>query len=256
VLKNAVKFTPSGGKISVSTRTSGDGKRVEIEISDTGIGMTPAEISRVFDAFTQGEHAAQGHRFGGLGLGLTISRMLTEMHGGTIRASSAGPEQGSVFVIEFPLHHEVVRARKESDVPSGYSRPPLGGVARAKKATVGRILLVEDHEPTRVTLTRLLTRRRWEVLTAATVAEARALASNQVFNLLISDIGLPDGNGYDLMVELRERHGLKGIALSGYGMEEDLARSRQAGFLAHLTKPLSVESLDAALAAVAASAKS
>ena len=112
------------------------------------------------------------------------------------------------------------------------------------------ILLVEDHEPTRTALAHLLTRRHYEVKTAASVAEARALSQKQVFHLLISDIGLPDGNGFELMRELRAGNtDLQGIALTGYGMEEDIARSRNAGFASHLIKPIRVQSLEAALAA-------
>ena len=111
-----------------------------------------------------------------------------------------------------------------------------------------RILLVEDHEPTRTALTHLLSRRNFEVLTAASVAEGRELASKNKIDLLISDIGLPDGSGYALMIELRKLYGLNGIALTGYGMEEDVAHSQKAGFVAHLTKPVRIQSLDSALA--------
>jgi CheY-like chemotaxis protein len=111
-------------------------------------------------------------------------------------------------------------------------------------------LLVEDHEPTRTALAQLLTRRHYEVKTAASVAEARELSKQQEFQLLISDIGLPDGNGLELMSQLRAGNtALKGIALTGYGMEEDIARSQHAGFASHLTKPIRMQSLEAALAA-------
>jgi CheY-like chemotaxis protein len=108
-------------------------------------------------------------------------------------------------------------------------------------------LLVEDHEPTRLALSHLLTRRLYEVIVAASLAEARILAGAQSFDLLISDIGLPDGNGCDLMIELNKDGLVRGIALTGYGMEEDLKRSQNAGFIAHLTKPVRIESLEAAL---------
>ncbi len=110
-----------------------------------------------------------------------------------------------------------------------------------------RILLVEDHEPTRVALAQLLKRRKHQVTTAGTVAEALAAAESNTFDLVMSDIGLPDGNGNDLMRELRSRYKLRGIALTGYGMSEDIARTQAAGFMAHLTKPISVQSLDQAL---------
>ena len=110
-----------------------------------------------------------------------------------------------------------------------------------------RILLVEDHDPTRLALTQLLLRRHYKVEAAASLAEARALAQDHDFDLLISDIGLPDGNGCDLMREIGEVQSIQGIALTGYGMEEDVAKTRDAGFIAHLTKPVRIESLEAAL---------
>jgi CheY-like chemotaxis protein len=111
-----------------------------------------------------------------------------------------------------------------------------------------RVLLVEDHEPTRKTLTLLLLRRRYEVVAASSVAEA--LAHPQNFHVLISDIGLPDGNGYDLMIEMCKRGSIQGIALTGFGMEQDVSRSRKAGFFTHLTKPVKIQSLESALNAV------
>ena len=111
-----------------------------------------------------------------------------------------------------------------------------------------RILLVEDHQPTRVTLERLLTRRGYAVSSAETAAEARRLAAEREFDLVVSDIGLPDTDGFSLMELLRERYGLRGIALTGYGMEEDVARSRAAGYVAHLTKPVDIQKLEAVLA--------
>jgi CheY-like chemotaxis protein len=114
---------------------------------------------------------------------------------------------------------------------------------------LGRILLVEDHHPTRQALEQLLVRRKYRVRSAGTAAEARAIARQELFDLLISDIGLPDGSGYELMKELKARYGLMGISLTGYGMEEDVLKSRAAGFVQHLTKPVRMQLLDEALAA-------
>ncbi|HTO04525.1 MAG TPA: response regulator, partial [Opitutus sp.] len=113
-----------------------------------------------------------------------------------------------------------------------------------------RILLVEDHAATRIALARLLSRRKHEVSTAASVAEARQLGRTQTFDLLITDIGLPDGSGYELMGELHDLHGLKGIAMTGYGMDEDVERSTKAGFSAHLMKPVKMQTLEEAIIAV------
>jgi PAS domain S-box-containing protein len=240
LLKNAVKFTPNGGQIIVETSSSEN--KIFVKFSDTGIGMTPDELSGIFTAFSQGEHAAvNGHRFGGLGLGLSISQKLTELHSGKITASSAGRDKGSAFSVELPL-----ATAAESIRDPATPIPPENTASSAAPKSI-RILLVEDHEPTRTTLANLLVRRRYEVAAAATVAEARALAGTRNFDLLITDIGLPDGNGYDLMSELGKKSRLRGIALTGYGMEHDVARSENAGFDAHLTKPVRIQSLEAAL---------
>ncbi|HXB60993.1 MAG TPA: response regulator [Candidatus Acidoferrales bacterium] len=240
LLKNAVKFTPHGGQIIIETSSGED--KIFVKISDTGIGMTPEELSAIFTAFSQGEHAAaNGHRFGGLGLGLSISQKLTELHSGKITASSLGRDKGSAFTVELPLA-SAADTVGDPATPKPPENVPSGGSAKSL-----RILLVEDHEPTRTTLAGLLARRRYEVSAAATVAEARALAGTRSFDLLITDIGLPDGNGYDLMNELGKKNNLRGIALTGYGMEHDVARSENAGFDAHLTKPVRIQSLEAAL---------
>jgi PAS domain S-box-containing protein len=245
VLKNAVKFTPEGGSISITTHSLPESDRMQIIIADTGIGMAPSEVTRVFDAFTQGGHATEGgsHRFGGLGLGLAISRMLIQNHSGRIEAQSAGPGQGSTFTVYLPLAPQVPETlpiQSPEDHPSSAASVPVD------PASV-RILLVEDHEPTRTSLAQLLSRRHYQVATAGTAAEALAAAANTCFDLLISDIGLPDGNGNDLMTTLAATQGIKGIALTGYGMERDVIRTREAGFHTHLTKPIRMESLERAI---------
>lgn len=250
VIKNAVKFTPDNGQITVTSRDSEDDGALVITVSDTGIGMTDIELDRVFGAFAQGDHAAGGgsHRFGGLGLGLAISRMLVERHGGSITASSEGRNHGSTFVIRMPMIDSGLVGAGGESCPN---QTLVGGTP--EPVSDSRILLVEDHEPTRTALAHLLKRRRYRIMTAGSLAEAQSLARTNKFDLLISDIGLPDGSGYELMAALRNEAGLRGIALTGYGMEHDLARSRSAGFEAHLTKPIRVQSLDAALASLARS---
>ncbi|MGA2868701.1 MAG: ATP-binding protein, partial [Verrucomicrobiota bacterium] len=243
LLRNAVKFTHARGHVTVETRDSAGDSKFTLLITDTGIGMNAEEINRIFNPFSQGDHANDnGHRFGGLGLGLAISQKLIGLLGGQIRASSAGRDQGSVFMVELPLAPvgEKPAALKTTSpaIPPPAAPPPKNG---------RRVLLVEDHEPTRLALSHLLTRRLYEVIVAASLAEARILAGAQSFDLLISDIGLPDGNGCDLMIELNKDGLIRGIALTGYGMEEDLKRSQNAGFIAHLTKPVRIESLEAAL---------
>jgi CheY-like chemotaxis protein len=212
--------------------------------------MTSDELRRIFDAFSQGDHANDGGsmRFGGLGLGLAITRMLVDLHRGQIRAASAGRGHGATFSIELPLVEEGERAAAS---PSKTIQPPASATQdRGSGPLISslRILLVEDHEPTRTALSSLLGRRKHQVTAAGSLAEARALFAPGKFDLIISDIGLPDGNGYELMSEWREVPGLKGIALSGYGMEHDVSRSWEAGFSSHLTKPVKMETLDNAIA--------
>lgn len=242
VLKNAAKFTPKDGTITVATRC--ENRRGVVTISDTGIGMTSEELQRIFDAFAQGDHASgHAHRFGGLGLGLAISKTLIELHGGTIAARSEGRGRGSSFRIELPLANPspkppvtVTGASEGTSAPFSSNGGPLR-----------HALVVEDHEPTRIALARLLTRRKYEVHTAGSVAEARTIAGQARVELILSDIGLPDGTGYEVMREFAHVDGVRGIALTGYGHQNDIAQSLAAGFSAHLTKPVDVRSLDKAL---------
>ncbi|MEO6005168.1 MAG: PAS domain S-box protein [Opitutus sp.] len=242
LLKNAAKFTPHGGSVVLATSNEVSGC-LTVRVSDTGIGMRPEELSRIFEAFEQGDHGAKvgSHRFGGLGLGLTIARRLIELHDGKLEAASEGPTRGATFTLTLPLYVAV-------------NSPAINGASAGKSPAASdgprdgvRILLVEDHEPTRHAVEGLLRRRKYVVTTAGSVSEALQRASTAAFDLVISDVGLPDGDGSSLMAELRSRFGLRGIALTGYGMDDDIERSRAAGFVAHLTKPIRVEALDAAL---------
>jgi CheY-like chemotaxis protein len=258
VLKNAVKFTQDGGHISVETHShqgsGGHGRdpredgAIVIKISDNGIGLAPEEIGHVFSAFAQGDHVVNHslHRFGGLGLGLTISRTLVELHAGTIEAESAGRNEGATFTVELPFAGAATQTQ-----PAPASKLPLEATAhRSTSDNNGlRILLVEDHQPTRDALVPLLVRRKHTVTSVGTVKEAREKALVEKFDLVLSDIGLPDGNGYELMSELREKYSLRGVAMTGYGAEQDVAKAREAGFVSHLTKPVRMESLEQALGA-------
>ena len=241
ILKNAAKFTPAGGTIRIETENL-DGELV-IRITDTGVGMEPAELARIFNAFAQGNHAkaSTGHRFGGLGLGLAISRRLVELHGGSIAATSAGPGTGSTFSLTLPVY----RAMSLPGRAALAARAPLRSNGGMK-----RLLVVEDHAATRVSLVRMMERRGYEVRSAESLAQARELVETEAFDLVLSDLGLPDGSGHELMMELGGRSGIPGIALSGFGMETDVMESRSSGFVAHLTKPVTAQALDAALESV------
>jgi PAS domain S-box-containing protein len=235
VLKNAIKFTSANGIITAETQVSD--KEFKLVLSDTGIGMTQQELARAFDAFRYG-NSEEAQRFGGLGLGLTIGRRLVELHHGTISASSAGRNYGSTFTITLPLTESKLASNRDTPktAPDLATLPPW------------RVLLVEDHNPTRAALHALLARRHLKVKSASSVSEALAVAALEEFDVVISDIGLPDGNGNDLFMNLRKRSPhLKGIALTGFGMEEDVARNQEVGFVTHLTKPVSIQALEGAL---------
>jgi CheY-like chemotaxis protein len=230
VLSNAVKFTPPGGTIRVSTEL--DEGMIVVEISDTGIGIEPGLLLSIFDAFEQGDGTA--HRFGGLGLGLAIGKSILDLHGGSLTARSDGQGRGSTFAARIPLYDGPV---KEALPPEVESRPDP--VARPRS-----ILLVEDHADTAEAMAEILRERGHRVVVAGSLGGALAAADEgSGINLVISDLGLPDGSGLTLMRELKARYGLPGIAISGYGMEEDLRQSAAAGFSVHLTKPITIDRL-------------
>jgi signal transduction histidine kinase/CheY-like chemotaxis protein len=232
LLKNAIRFTPQNGSITVRTLNLFDGRLV-IEVKDTGIGIAAALLPKIFDAFEQENALAAGQ--GGLGLGLAISKTLVDLHGGTIQASSAGRNQGACFTVTLAL------TQQAAEDP--------GSAAAAAVPAQGRrhLLIVEDHLDTAEVLARLLQSSGYIVATAGSVAEALEAAAAVPFDLLISDIGLPDASGLDLMRQVRERYGIPGIALSGYGMEEDIRKSQEAGFLDHITKPVNLDHLRAVI---------
>jgi PAS domain S-box-containing protein len=236
LVKNAVKFTPEGGSVTVRTEDAG-ADTLRITVADTGVGIEPDLLPRIFAAFEQGGPATT-RRFGGLGLGLAISRAIVEAHGGTLSASSPGPGRGATFCVEL----------------GGATDPDAEAAAAAPAEEAGparplRVLLVEDHADTARVLARLLSRAGHEVTTASGVAAALERASAVPLDLLICDLGLPDGSGLEVMRRLRP---LPGIALTGYGMEQDVRRAHEAGFLAHLTKPVDFAELDSAIRRVAA----
>jgi signal transduction histidine kinase/ActR/RegA family two-component response regulator len=223
LLKNAVKFTPAGGSITV--RTTNSNGLLRVEIADTGIGIDPNVLPRIFNAFEQGEQSIT-RKFGGMGLGLAISRMLMELHGGSLRASSEGSGKGSTFTIEI----RTIAGEAAADTSDGRED--------AVSHSHASILLVEDHVDTGAIMKQLLERHGYSVTAADSVAAALRLASSATFDLLISDIGLPDGTGLQLIEQLGDRRPARAIALSGYGMDEDVRRSMAAGFAEHLTKPV------------------
>jgi PAS domain S-box-containing protein len=239
LLKNAIKFTPQGGCVGI--RCYRRNEHVFVEVNDSGIGIEPQSLPRIFNAFEQVERSIT-QQFGGLGLGLAISKALVELHDGEISAHSEGRDKGATFLVQLPL----CIAAGGAPAPAATTSPP-------KAARALRILLVEDHGVTAKMMRMVLTAEGHTVEAAADVTAAVQLATEHDFELLISDLGLPDGSGHDLLRELR-RCGktFPAIALSGYGQEEDIRRSSEAGFATHLTKPASREQLLAAVAGATA----
>jgi two-component system CheB/CheR fusion protein len=266
LLQNACKFTPNGGSIDVRIynqkqqsgshspgSTNGEAENLGelvVEVSDSGMGISPETLPRIFNAFEQGERS-RGQGFGGLGLGLAISRAIIEMHSGSITASSDGKNKGATFKVRLSCARPVAKSTETDRA--------LTSVADAAPArTSMRVLVVEDHRDTAEQFARLLKRAGHAVTCATTIEEALAYAlaapdQNRTcaFDILISDLDLPDGSGLELMRNLAQRCPIHGIAISGHGMKEDIDATGRAGFSYHITKPVNWSELKAVIDQVA-----
>ena len=233
LLKNAIKFTPTCGRISI--RTENSGSQIRIHVADSGIGIAPEVLPRIFNTFEQGEQS-KSRQFGGLGLGLSIARAVMELHHGSLHGYSEGKNQGSTFITELEtvMPDLSLSSAAQFELPTG--EPHLL-----------KVLMVDDHADTLRILSRMVSKWGFCVMTATCVREALALAAREPFDLVISDLGLPDGSGLEIMRETKMRYGLRGIAISGYGSDGDLRESEEAGFDAHLTKPISFQALKTAI---------
>lgn len=238
LLNNAVKFTETGG-VNMTVRPSVGGRGVVIAVGDSGLGISPNQQHVIFEPFTQvfgPEERVPASNTVGLGLGLSIVRGLVIAHGGTIRLRS-NKERGTVFRLRLPaVWCDPSATAQQAQSASAQPSHLVNGRAR-------RILFVEDHVDTARITRRLLTRRGYDVIWASTIAEAHEAAQANIFDLVVSDIGLTDGNGCDLMAELAATQGLRGVAVSGYATPADITRSHAAGFRAHLVKPIAFEEL-------------
>jgi signal transduction histidine kinase/ActR/RegA family two-component response regulator len=268
LLQNACKFTPEGGEINVrvfneyrrlgpnatDASDDGDGSLAElvVQVSDNGMGISEETLPRIFTAFEQGARS-RNRVFGGLGLGLSISRAITEMHGGTISATSEGKNRGATFTVRLHTVKPVVGDEPEKEAPT------LPAETAAPHRSMC-ILVVEDHPETAEQFARLIKRAGHEVICARTIREAQKYAMTTpapspdracAFDILISDQNLPDGNGRDLMRNLGKHYPIRGIAISGFGMKEDIESSIAAGFSYHLTKPVDWQELRAAIQKIA-----
>lgn len=238
LIKNAVKFTPQGGKITVETTNPSD-DHIAIRTIDTGIGIGREKIEKIFNAFEQGQSSIT-RKFGGLGLGLAISKAMVRAHSGTLSVESAGPGKGSIFSV-------ILKTVPTPAAPKSSAPPGSPSEDQTEPSRKGHLLVVDDHQDTCLGMKMLLERRGYRITLAHTADQAIKEARREKFDLLISDIGLPDRSGYELMKELRATNSLRGIALSGFGMENDVSQARAAGFSEHLTKPINFDRLDEAI---------
>ena len=236
LMTNAVKFTPKAGRIT--TRSWNEEGRFAFEITDTGIGIETAQQDRIFKAFEQGERSIT-RQFGGLGLGLTISKTLVDLHGGAISVQSRGKNLGATFRVML----DVVAA------PVATSTTSSNGDVGTEKSL--NILIVDDDADTRRILSRLLSKCGYEVAAVDCVQGALKLLEKDRFDTLISDISLPDSSGYELVREVKQRQWVTSIALSGFGAAEDVRRTVEAGFDHHLTKPVNFQDLRSLLRKIA-----
>lgn len=234
LLKNAIKFTPEGGEIRVSSANEKPA-RLTVTIRDNGIGIEPGAIDRVFNAFEQGGQAS-GQHHGGLGLGLAISKAIATGHGASLVAASDGRGRGATFRLTMDTTKPVLAPFKRPAEAVETGQRPL------------RILLVEDNVDTSAALERLLAARGHRVVAVYDLRSALEAARSDSFDLLISDMGLPDGTGVELMTQLGGNGALRGIAISGFGMYGDVEKSLAAGFAMHLIKPVQFQKLEEAIA--------
>ena len=241
LLANAIKFTPEGGRVDVFIAPSND--HLELRVVDTGQGISPDFLAHVFDRFRQADGATT-RRHTGLGLGLAIVRQLVELHKGTVHAASRGVGHGATFIVRLPI--------SAAEAPAGQAAER--GVRRAAVSTASpmprvrrldelRVLVVGDNADGRTLTSLVLTQAGARVKAVASVREALQWLDVERFDALVTDIGLPDGDGYGLIRQIRRseaEHGgfLPAVALTGYARDEDRARSFAAGFQAHLPKPI------------------
>jgi signal transduction histidine kinase/DNA-binding response OmpR family regulator len=240
LLNNAAKFTEEGGQVSLTVDR--DGADVVVRVKDTGIGIPPEMLSYIFDLFTQVERSLDRSQ-GGLGIGLTLVRRLVELHQGSVHVTSAGPNQGSEFVVRLPL---MSQARAPGPSINGAHKTPAA-CARC------RILLVDDNIDGANSLAKLLEMSGHEVHVVYDGVAGIQAAKTLLPDIVLLDIGLPGMDGYEVARQLREEPALKDVplvAVSGYAREEDRLRSQQAGFNHHLVKPLDPRALPALFASL------
>ena len=230
LLSNAIKFTEPGGRVSLNTEV--DGQEARLRVEDTGSGIAPDFLPHVFDRFRQADGSTT-RRYGGLGLGLAIVDALAKTHGGHVIAESEGLGKGARFTLVLPYSAQAQTASEKSP--------------RAMQTKVKHRVLIVDDSPDTLTLLRAFFEQKGShVMTATSAREAIKVATKYPPAIIISDIGMPDIDGYELLAALRRLPGLEkipAIAISGYAMEEDRERAQSAGFSAHVAKPIDMDHL-------------
>src|ERR1043165_9541361 len=249
LLSNAIKFTPRGGSAKIELKCVES--TAQLKVSDTGEGISAEFLPYVFDRFRQAE-ASISRRQGGLGLGLAVARHLVELHGGSISAESEGPGRGSVFIVDLPLAQERRDPARAEERKREVERRSRSGVVRLDGV---HVLLVEDDDDSRKLLGTMLKRYGARVTSTKSAAEAFEAFTNDVPDVLISDIGMPDEDGYQLIRKLRALPGQKGgttpaIALTGYASRKDRERALSAGYQQHMAKPIEQMDMITAIAAL------
>jgi signal transduction histidine kinase len=240
LLANAIKFTPAGGRVSVEL--SEFGGRVELRVRDTGIGIAPEFLPQIFERFRQADSSTT-RAHGGMGLGLAIVRHLAELHGGSIDARSDGPDRGALFTLRFPAIPGSVMPASDHE---GGVPPDLSGV---------KVLVVDDDRDTRDLLTQALSASGARVTTADSAEQAFRRLDTEAPDILISDIGMPDEDGFSLIRRIRELPGdtrhIPAIALTAYARPEDRDEALDAGYQMYFAKPVEIADLQTGLATLA-----
>jgi two-component system CheB/CheR fusion protein len=243
LLNNAVKFTPAGGSIEIALSNEND--RAVFVVKDTGQGIDASFLPHVFEMFRQAD-GSNRRRHGGLGIGLALVHQLVQLHGGQIRAESDGPNKGARFTVSLPLLGET--ARLGTPVVASSGTVDLNVFAQTN------FLIVDDSEDTIAMLEELLKVAGANVMTATNGADALRLAAENEFDVILSDISMPEMDGFEFLQRLRMidgRQDVPVVAITGFGRSADIARARAAGFYSHLTKPLNLQVLTDVLQQIA-----
>jgi len=251
LLSNAIKFTAQGGNVQVVLARLNS--QAEIRVTDTGVGIHPDFLAHVFERFRQ-EEASMNRRYGGLGLGLSIVKHLVELHGGIVRAESPGEGRGATFYVQLPLMSALRTSGRDLEVSrrtTDLKAPDFSNI----NLTGIKVLVVDDEGDARDLVQRVLSDCNAEVLTAGSATDALLLVENERPNVLVSDIGMPDVDGYELLKRVRTLEQSRGgripaIALTAFARSEDRTRALRAGFLVHVSKPVEPSELVATVASV------